>query len=205
MSTTAEINLRPTAAGPNHHCDNCSQWDNSFPLQQVAVSTADLSSTSAAGSLGDLLTCWFENSLKGCTVCMWALFCTCAFNACLFVCRVSAWNACKCIPMLCFYSEDYTTSAVSWDKISLSLSSIKPCHWTFPSPGPTKSVSERKMKHLSTATTKGRVGAEANSKAFTGITEVDITSKPWSWGPLTYKNMPLKGSSCKNQKAHWYG
>lgn len=55
MSTTAEINLRPTAAGPNHHCDNCSQWDNSFPLQQVAVSTADLSSTSAAGSFRERL------------------------------------------------------------------------------------------------------------------------------------------------------
>lgn len=163
MSTTAEINLRPTAAGPNHHCDNCSQWDNSFPLQQVAVSTADLSSTSASGSFRErlkhrrLINVLIWKQPQG-LHCMYVrLFCTCAFNACLFVCRVSAWNACKCIPMLCFYSEDYTTSAVSWDKISLSLSSIKPCHWTFPSPGPTKSVSERKMKHLSTATTKAEL------------------------------------------------
>lgn len=30
----------------------------------------------------------------------------------------------------------------------------------------------------------------------------DTKSKPWSW-LLTYKNMPLKSSSCKNEKAHW--
>lgn len=42
---------------------------------------------------------------------------------------------------------------------------------------------------------------EANSEAFTGIIEVDIKSKPWS-GSLTYKNMPLKHSSCENEKAH---
>lgn len=62
-------------------------------------------------------------------------------------------------------------------------------------------MGERKIKPLSPETTKGIDGIEANSKAFTGIIEVDIKSKPWS-GSLTYKNMPLKHGSCENEKAH---
>lgn len=97
------------------------------------------------------LTCWFENSLKA-----HRTLCTCEhYNSdvcvreCVYACvhelRVSV-NACKSVLMVCFYSKDDTTAALSASSpLSLPVAFLFPPTWASHI-NPTKSLSERKIK-----------------------------------------------------------
>lgn len=175
------MQLRSASACPNHHRDNCSQWDNWFPLhvRGLEQQTWALPLQPALRSSGETLkhkrlviVCWFKNSLYEAAlyvrcVSVWALLCVCVcalgerrHACCVAVCEPSeSVSACKCAQRLCFYSEDYS----SFRRHVLPSPVSNPVDVSFfhPSlvctPARAESFIEREIRRLSPGTTNARL------------------------------------------------